>query len=58
MKPAINLAHSKVVCDYSEIVRQDDYGHRYRDTVRTSIDYTLQASDFVHVKCWDDSWTG
>lgn len=58
VKPAIALAHGKVTCDYSEIVRKDDYAVRYRDAVRTTDDYTLKGSDFVYVKCWDESWAG
>lgn len=58
VKPAIVQARGKITCDYSEIVRKDDYSVRYRDAVRTTSDYTLKVSDFVYVKCWDESWAG
>lgn len=58
VKASAVLEHGTITCDYSEILRKNDYGVRYRDAVRTTTNYTLKASDFVHVKCWNDAHAG
>ena len=55
-------AKGKITCDYSPILRENDYKVKYGTTTRTSGFYTLIESDFVRANCWTDSliekWTG
>lgn len=40
-----------VSCDFTDILRIDDYKIEYGSTVRSTNRYLLQNSDFVRVKC-------
>lgn len=40
-----------ISCDFTDIIRKDDYKIEFGATVRTNKKYVLQTSDFVKVKC-------
>jgi hypothetical protein len=40
-----------VQCDFSDVIREGDFGIRLADPVRTTKKYLLQNSDAVRVKC-------
>lgn len=48
----------RITCDFTELLRADDYSVKYGPTTRSSTGkYELQESDFLYAKCWNDHWT-
>lgn len=40
-----------ITCEFTDILRNDDFKYEYGQTTTTTIRYLLQNSDFVRAKC-------
>ncbi|XP_053693436.1 uncharacterized protein LOC128741554 [Sabethes cyaneus] len=61
IKPAVVKQMGKITCDFSDILRTDDYKYHYGTAVRSSDKYILRSSDFARAQCWTEShvrWNG
>lgn len=50
-KHIIEQKGGMIECEFSDILRKDDYKIEYGAAVRSTNRYLLQNSDFVRVKC-------
>lgn len=50
-KHIIDLKGGLISCEFTDIIRKDDYKIEYGATVRSTHSYVLQTSDIVRVKC-------
>lgn len=62
IKRSVVRDKGKITCDFTDILRTDDFNFKYGDTSRISTTYVLKNSDFARAECWTESkrlhWKG